>query len=177
MSQPLYSSSVPFLSPLSRPSSFLLRCTSNIVPLLPPTTVIMALNQVDGMQFSPSSPLYHFCRMGLGPNARRYISISQSPLSSGCLHPIGVVPGRYLFRVSIGGSWVPWLTIKCSPVSAQEQEQEETIETKILNEGMAFLFPQLILFFCMILMLRRLVEYKNWKKNAPFLYDLLLRYV
>ncbi|KAI9777445.1 MAG: Histone acetyltransferase type B subunit 2 [Geoglossum umbratile] len=39
-------------------------------------------------------------------------------------------------------------------VSAQEQEQEETIETKILNE-----------------------EYKNWKKNAPFLYDILLRYV
>ncbi|KAH0541768.1 Histone acetyltransferase type B subunit 2 [Glutinoglossum americanum] len=36
-------------------------------------------------------------------------------------------------------------------VSAQEQDQEELTETKILNE-----------------------EYKNWKKNAPFLYDLLL---
>jgi|SRR5579862_2465563 len=59
-------------------------------------------------------------------------------------------------------------------VSAQEQEQEETIETKILNEGMDPLSSaniwMILIFYC-------LVEYKNWKKNAPFLYDLLLRYI
>jgi hypothetical protein len=49
--------------------------------------------------------------------------------------------------------------------------EDQNMEAKIINEGE--IFPSTILKECTDVSL----EYKTWKKNSPFLYDMILRWV
>ena len=49
----------------------------------------------------------------------------------------------------------------------RDQEDEET-EQKVINEGISLWFLPMAHFS------DHSIEYKTWKKNAPFLYDMIL---
>lgn len=53
-------------------------------------------------------------------------------------------------------------------IEEQEEQEEERNEEKIINEGLS-IFKE-----TKILRLTSPLEYKTWKKNAPFLYDMIL---
>lgn len=54
-------------------------------------------------------------------------------------------------------------------IEEQEEQEEERNEEKIINEGLLISEAKQ-----KFLRLTTFLEYKTWKKNAPFLYDMIL---
>lgn len=56
----------------------------------------------------------------------------------------------------------------------EEEQEEERTEEKIINEGISSLLFPAVPWSERYLLTFPSAEYKTWKKNAPFLYDMIL---
>ncbi len=62
-------------------------------------------------------------------------------------------------------------TLTTGLVGDVDPQEDEDVEEKLINEGITVSTPPAVT------QLTPAIEYKTWKKNAPFLYDMILRFV